>query len=202
MTHDIGGRLAFALLSVSLIVAAGPASANNKSGQFAVEGSGRATCVNFTAARANKTSAPYERMIGFVEGYMTAANRYEANTFDLSPWHNAEAFALILDHHCKSNPNDSLATGVQKMVASFQPIRLAEFSQLVEVGDGKNKTFVYEAILRRAQAALKRRGLYAGQENGRYSSELRLSLVKFQQSAKLQPSGLPDPATLWTLLNP
>lgn len=181
-----------------------PAAAQpaNAARQFAVEGAGRLDCKAFTASRAEKGSAEYQRLIGFVEGYLSAANRYEPNTFDLSPWHNAAAFDLILDKHCKSNPADPLVVVVQKMVSALRPVRVAEFSPLVEVGSGENRAFVYEIILRRTQSALRARGLYAGAEDGKYSPQMRDALLAFQKKSDLYQTGVPDPATLWTLLNP
>lgn len=192
-----------AVLAAGMIGAIGqPASADNGSRQFAVEGSGRLECKAFSAARADKGSAEYQRLIGFVEGYLSAANRYEPNTFDLSPWHNATAFDLILEKHCSKNPEDTLVAVVQKMVGAFRPLRVAEYSPLVEVGAGENRAFVYQAILKRAQAALLARGLYRGAENGVFTPQMRDALIAFQRSANLYETGVPDPATLWTLLNP
>lgn len=193
-----------ACLAVGLLVAAIPSSpvAQDSSKQFAVEGSGRLACSDFIRARSDRGSGEYQRMIGFTEGYLTGANRYEPSTFDLTPWHNAAALDLILESHCSKNPKDALVSVAQRMVTGFRPIRVAQFSELLEVGDGENRAYVYEAILRRAQAALQMRGLYSGPEDGRYTPELRKALLEFQRTSELSPTGVPDPATLWTLLNP
>ncbi len=180
----------------------GAAQAQDSAKQFAVEGAGRLDCSSFTRSRADKGSAEYQRLIGFVEGYLSAANRYEPNTFDLSPWHNSAAFDLILEKHCSDNPTEPLVSVVQKMVGALRPVRVAEFSPMVEVGDGENRAFVYETILRRAQAALRNRGLYQGDEDGKYTQQMRSALIAFQRKSDLYETGVPDPATLWTLLNP
>jgi hypothetical protein len=201
--HRSRRSLRAAALAIGLAAAIStPASAENGSGQFAVEGSGRLDCAAFVAARTDKGSAEYQRLIGFVEGYLSAANRYEPNTFDLSPWHNAAAFDLILEKHCSENQGDTIVSVVQKMVGAFRPVRVAEFSPLVEVGAGEKRAFVYQAILKRAQAALGARGLYHGAEDGVFSPQMRDALLAFQRSADLYETGVPDPATLWTLLNP
>lgn len=169
---------------------------------FAVEGAGRLDCAAFNSARANRASPDYQRIIGFVEGYLTAANRYEDNTFDLTAWHNAAALDLILDSHCTENQDDTLVSVVQRMVTGFRPVRIATFSPMVEVGDGRHSAIVYKSILGRAQAALKRRGLYNGEETELFSPEMREALIQFQRQSSLNETGVPDPATLWTLLNP
>lgn len=169
---------------------------------FAVEGAGRLDCTAFIGAREDKSSAEYQRMIGFVEGYLSAANRYEPNTFDLTPWHNALAFDIILKSHCTDHKEDTLISVVQRMVTGLRPVRVAQFSPMVEVGDDSHRAFVYETILRRSQAALKTRGLYRGDEDGKFSPEMRDALIAFQRQSSLTATGVPDPATLWTLLNP
>ncbi|HEX9807678.1 MAG TPA: peptidoglycan-binding domain-containing protein, partial [Alteraurantiacibacter sp.] len=97
---------------------------------------------------------------------------------------------------------DTIVSVVQRMVTGFRPVRVAQFSELLEVGDGQYHAYVYETVLRRAQAALRIHGHYTGEEDGRYSASLRDAFLEFQRKSDLEPTGVPDPATLWTLLNP
>lgn len=190
---------AFAWVVASLTSAA---SAQEETRQFAVEGAGMLTCERFIAARKDPSSPDYQRVMGFVEGYLSAANLYEPNTFDLTPWHNATALDMILEHHCSQHPADRLVSVTQRMVVGFRPMRVAKFSPLLEVGDGEHRAFVYETILRRAQAALRIKGIYSGPEDGKYSPGLRQAFIAFQRTKGLSETGVPDPATLWNLLNP
>lgn len=190
------------LAAVAVMAVCWPGCASSQEQQFAVEGAGRMECSAFMAAHSDKGSADYQRLMGFIEGYLSAANRYERDTFDLTPWHNAVAFDIIVGGYCKDHPKETLVSVVQRMVIAFRPIRVAKFSPLVEVGDMDHRAFVYEAILRRSQAALRRRGLYDGPEDGIYGPRLRDAFASFQRSRKLEPTGVPDPATLWMLLNP
>lgn len=187
--------------ATTLMLGPAPASSSAAGGLFAVEDSGRMPCPAFVAAKA-RGGPGFTRAIGFVEGYISAANRYEANTFDLSPWHNGQAYALILEQHCKTHRGDTIGMAAQRLVIALQPLRLATPSRLLTVGDGPQRTLVYEAIIKRAQAALTRRGLYRGPASGAFDAATRAGFVKFQRTAGLEPSGVPDPATLWKLLNP
>lgn len=198
-------RIISGLAGAMLAILAGSAAAQAQSPpneQFAVEGAGRLNCKIYTSARSDKGSAEFQRLIGFVEGYLSAANRYEPNTFDLTPWHNAAAFDLILEKHCAENPDEVLVSVLQKMVGALRPIRVAQFSPLIEVGAGENRAYVYQVILQRTQSALRNRGLYRGADDGNYSAEMRDALRTFQRQVKLDETGVPDPATLWKLLNP
>lgn len=189
------------VLLIAMILWPTGVRAETKDRQFALEESGRATCAMYTRAREGNPQQT-ARYIGFIEGYMTAANRYEPNTFDLTPWHTPEAFALILDQHCQKNPNDPLGMVAQQMVVAMMPFRLADKSELVAIGEGNRQTQVYQRIIWRAQDELARRGLYRGKIDGADSPELRSALTRFQELARLEPSGVPDVATLWVLLNP
>lgn len=190
-----------ALIALAAVPLA-PAMAQDSQRQFAVEGAGMLTCARFTAARADTTSPEYQRMIGFIEGFLTAANLYEPDTFDLTPWHNAAALDMIVGNHCAQHPEDRLVGVTQRMVGGLRPFRVARFSPLLEVGDAENSALVYETILRRAQAALRVRGLYTGAEDGTFTPALRQAFRDFQRSVGLGETGVPDPATLWKLLNP
>ncbi|PWG02122.1 peptidoglycan-binding domain-containing protein [Sphingosinicella humi] len=198
----VNGGLTLAIC-LGLLGWASAARAGTQDGVFAVEEAGRALCPAFVKARAEKSEA-YARYVGFIEGYLTAANRYEPNTFDLTPWHNANAFALILYKHCQKEKNakDALAMVAQKLVLAMKPFRLADFSKMVEVGAGADNALLYETVLKRAQTELSRKGLYHGEVDGKFSAETKAALTEFQRLAKLQPNGIPDAATLWVLLNP
>jgi hypothetical protein len=179
------------------------ASAGGKSGRFAVEDMGQAKCSAFLKARTEKSPA-YHSYVGFIEGYVTAANRYEPNTFDLTPWHNAEAFGLILAKNCATpgNRDASLAMVAQELVAAMRPLRLADYSDKIAIREGGSRAEVYQTILKRAQLELTRKGLFHGTPDGTFSPDTKLALQEFQKTAKLDPTGVPDAATLWVLLNP
>lgn len=203
------GKIGIVAALVAVLLAA-PVAAENT--QFAIEEYGRVSCEQFATARLNKEGASYARIMGFVQGYMTAANRYEPDTFDLSPWHNAPAFDLILDKHCKDKPKDTLVTTLQLMVSSMRPLRVAKPSPLVKVSDGQNYMLVYEAILRRSEMVLRARNYLISptpaaatdEPAGPYvfKPELREAFRKYQHDKGLPATGMPDTATLWTLLNP
>jgi hypothetical protein len=188
-------------LAAGALLAATPAFAASAAGEFAAKGPGRATCAAFTDAKARGTPE-YGQYIAFVEGYITAANRYEPETYDLAPWHNAGAFGAILEQHCKTNAADTLAVVALKLAGSFSPIRMLEASPLIEVKEGEARAVLYAAILKRAQAELKKKGMMSAEPDGVFNPETRAALQTFQNQVKLPPTGVPDGATLWFLLNP
>ena len=57
-------------------------------------------------------------------------------------------------------------------------------------------------LVKRSQEALARKGLYHGLADGKFSPAMGDALREFQKTARLDPTGIPDTATLWVLLNP
>jgi hypothetical protein len=138
-------------------------------------------------------------MYGFIEGYLTAANRYEPKTYDLSPWQDGPAFTLMIAKNCQKTPRERLVTTVQRLVVALQPARLTDVSERVAIPGASGNAHIYTAVVKRAQQALRQRGLFQGPDDGRLSPEFKKALLEFQRSSKLQPTGNPDTATLWTL---
>lgn len=177
------------------------ALAASKDGKFAVEGPGQAACSRILHAK-NTDANEFARYVGFMEGYISAANRYEPNTFDLTPWHSSQALSLILMKHCETHPKDVLGLVMQELVVAMMPVRLASYSPRERIAEGSNHAEVYQAILKRSQEVLAKKGLYTGVADGRYTPAMGDALRAFQRTAHLDATGIPDTATLWVLLNP
>lgn len=186
----------------ALAAFAWPAESSTPQGEFAVEGAGLAKCAAFLEARASRSDA-YSRFIGYVEGYMTAANRYSPETFDLSPYQTGELFGMIIENHCKSNPDDQLYYIVQSLAAQLVNDRLINRSGMMRIdGSESGPVAVYEEVVRRMQQRLAEEGLYGGEADGQFDEELQRSIENYQAAVGIQPSGLPDTLTLWILFSP
>lgn len=177
------------------------ALAGDAKGQFALEGIGVLGCPQFIEARAARTDV-YARAYGWVEGYVSAANRYEPDTFDLTPWQNAEVLMVIIENHCRRQPADRMHQVVQQLVTTLKRDRLAAGSPAMVLSAGQRGVTVYEDVLKRAQEALASRGLYSGKADGRFGPNTQTAIAEFQRTAPLEVTGLPDSATLWMLLKP
>jgi hypothetical protein len=193
-----GFAIVFGVTALSLSSSAPAASID---GKFAVEGPGQAACSRILHAK-DADANEFARYLGFMEGYISAANRYEPNTFDLTPWHSSQALSLILTKHCESHPKAVLGVVMQELVVAMMPVRLASYSPREQIADGSNHAEVYQAIIKRSQEMLAKKGLYTGAADGQYSPAMGEALRAFQKTAHLDATGIPDTATLWVLLNP
>lgn len=187
-------RIVFALT----VLGAGlslPAAGADTAGEFAVKGVGRLTCQRFTEAR-SAGSENYSRFVGWIEGYLTAANRYQPQTHDIAPWESSDLLAFIIENHCQQNPAEPFFTVVQQITAKLQDWRLQAKSPQVEARAGQQTVVIYQEVLRRAQAELARRGIYGSTVDGRYDPKTREAFETFQVLEGLDVTGVPDQKTL------
>jgi hypothetical protein len=197
MTLRFGAALCGAAMLALLVP---PAHASSPDGQFAVKGGGLASCAAFVEARKARSDA-YSRFIGWVEGYITAANRYEADTYDLAPFETAEIYGTILQGHCEKNPTDHVFGVVQRLVVSLNKDRLRVPSDMLRVAS-KDKVHVVAAeVVKRAQTVLKKQNLYRGEISGAYDKATQDSIGNFQAGVGVPVTGMPDPLTLWLLFS-
>lgn len=214
------------LLSTLCAVLAVPMALNatraaTPQGEFAIEGAGLATCSAFTAARKSRAEVKaqaegkseadmgavasvdsFARFIGWVEGYLTATNRYMPDTFDIAPWQTPELYGVIFNEYCEKNPNEALYSVVMKMVTTLSETRLKAPSEQVRLTVKGRGFTIYTEVVTRAQDLLKKQGLYQGQVNGVWDKETELGVARYQAVVGLQSTGLPDPLTLWILFSP
>jgi hypothetical protein len=203
-----------AILTVPLALNATRAA--TPTGEFAIEGAGFATCSAFIAARKARTELraekadadamagvdSYARFIGWIEGYLTATNRYMADTFDVAPWQTPELYGVIVSDHCEKNPEERLYSVVMKMVTTMADDRMKAPSEQVGLSIKGRGFTLYTEVIRRTQDALKKQGLYRGEVNGTWDTDTQKGVAGYQAVVGLQDTGLPDPLTLWLLFSP
>jgi hypothetical protein len=191
-------RIGAASLAIVLGLAQS-AVAEDSSGRFAVKGAGTLPCKVFTAEREKKSNG-YFLIGGWLEGYLSAHNRYVDDTFDITSFESTELLLAVIGDHCVKHPEDRLYPVVNAMVTKLAEDRLRTSSERVRVVDGPRATVLYEATLRRIQEALAARKLYEGEADGTFSETTKSALAAFQKEIQVEATGFPDQATLWRLL--
>ncbi|GEQ99028.1 hypothetical protein JCM17844_26650 [Iodidimonas gelatinilytica] len=175
-----------------------PAWGADTNERFAVEGGGAQACSLFLEAERDRKEQ-YTYYIGWVQGYLTALNRFQDDTFDMVPWQNTQFLTLALISFCKDNQDTPLfrATDYLSLVMSEQ--RLRSESKSLVLGQSDSSIIIYQEILRRAQAKLIQGGFLEGTADGTFGPKTRLALEAFQKSKEIEVTGLPDQVTLFHL---
>lgn len=200
-----GGRAARAPgrgLSVAvcaLALQATAAFAADDAGKFAMKGAGFLPCQVYVSER-DRRSDIYYMIGGWIEGYVSAHNKYVPDTYDVMSFESLELVLAVMEKHCRSHPEDRLYEVVTAIIENFDAQRLERESPRIRIEEGERKALLYRETISRMQAKLASLGLYQGPVDGRFTDATRSALMAFQSDIEFEPTGFPDQTTLWRLL--
>ncbi len=172
--------------------------AGDENGRFAVKGAGSISCESYIAIK-EKRSRDYYVFVGWLEGYLTAANQHKKGTYDLSPWQSPELLMMAISKHCSKTPKKGFITAVNDMIKVLEQEKLEQASEIVAMTSEGKQTFVYKSILKKIQERLSTQGFFAGAIDGTFTPPLRDAIKAYQKKKNIVPSGLPDQITLFHL---
>ncbi len=189
-----------ALLLVLLLAGFGSSNlwAADTLGRFAVRNAGMVTCQDFVDEKA-KHSAKFNLYMGWIDGYISAANQYTKDTYDLIPWGNTIFLSALLDNHCKKNPEQRFYVAVNKLTGAMLKQRLRTQSKMIEASYKGKKSYIYKSTLEKVQRYLQQKGLYENKVYGSFNADTRKALEAYQESHGLLVTGLPDQITLYKI---
>ena len=197
--EDVGMRALFLMVTIAMAASAFAADGN---GRFAPKGAGLILCESFVAEHA-KGSDAYLLFRGWIDGYVTAVNRYETETFDILALQTPATVAAAIDNHCSKNPQDPVLDVMLAIVDQLRVRRIRAESRLVRIENRSgDHVLLYEESIRAIRTALAELGYPLDPDDGVYDDRAESALRGFQATRGLEATGLPDQATLWELLGP
>ncbi len=188
-----------AFVLAGVLLAAGPALAADAQGRAAPKGWGLASCQQFLDS-AKESQDNVFRLASWIEGYISAANIYTDDTYDLAPWQNAGYLLELIGRNCQNNPDERFIRVVHAYVQYLHNDRLRTRQEQIQAASGDNRILVYKSVLRDVQEALNDAGYSAGTPDGLYGQGTRGALEAYQQANNLPVTGLPDSLTVERLL--
>lgn len=186
------------LLTGSLLLIA-PLQAADTEGNYAIRGAGSFTCERYMTA-VDSQSDDVRQFVRWMEGYATALNRLQPDTFDVSPLLETTAMANLILTVCQQIPEMAFETAVAQSLSSLAPLRERAESDTRTLTHNDLSVPVRQETLRRVQQALRSLGHYTSTVDGLYGPGTRRAITTFQENAGLTVTGLPDPDTLLVLL--
>lgn len=187
---------------ISLVIlglfAPGLLHAMDDQGNFAIKGAGVTSCAQYTKVLDAKSPELY-LFIGWIDGYLTGVNQFQAEAFDVAPWQATELLAQLLSQYCEQRPDAQFMLAATRLLQSMFPGRLRTSSEPVEMESGAKTAFLYKAVLKRVQEALVERG-YDISTDGAYGPQTEDALEAVQRENDINVTGLPDQQTLMLLL--
>lgn len=189
------------LLNTALMLSLSGLSATPVLAQSAAaEGPGTRSCGDLIEAKDSKPDN-YREFAVWMSGFLTAANAYEEDTFDLTPWQPIELSIAQVAKFCDANPGASVSQAMAAYIRFLKPNRLTEQETLTSLRNGKNAVFVYPTVLLQLRTKLIELGYLNDTASTEFGKELGEALLRYQREKGIEPSGLPDGRTLLSLLN-
>tara|TARA_R110002012_G_scaffold259737_2_gene441348 strand:- start:156 stop:755 length:600 start_codon:yes stop_codon:yes gene_type:complete len=185
-------------LAMILSTQVGIASAADKDGKFAVKGAGKRLCSNFLSAAAQK-STDYYLYGGWLEGYISAYNRFQPENYDVTPWQTTELLLALLQQDCENNQERHFLTVTNSLLKALFPIRLPAESALVAIDVSDAKSYFYVEILKRAKQRLIKMGYLQDLGSSDFDQGTLDAFKHFQRDRGLAETGVPDQNTLMNL---
>lgn len=178
---------------LGLAIVATSAQGADENGRFAVDGAGARTCAQFLDDTA-QPGAAMNVWTGYLQGFFSATNVFQEDTFDITPFQSAELSILQLRSFCTQNAEERLVNALGQLIGKYRSGRLTEFSELTQVTEAGSSVVIYQAMAPRIMAALAEQGFAPTADAP--LSEMPGALRAFQKSQGLDETGLPDINTL------
>lgn len=185
--------LVLAIAAAALL--ASTARAADAQGGFAIKGAGAVPCARFIEdwEAEGRNMALYA---GWIDGYVTAMNQTMAETFDLTPWQNAETLLGLMRRGCEATPETRFMDRLVALLRDMSPIRLRTASTASNLLHNGRAVIVYDSVLAQALRRLAAEGFWTGPDDTAFSVTVAEAFARFQQDRGLPVTGLPDQRTL------
>lgn len=187
-------RLFCCLVGGWLILAPGISTAQSA----AVESLGVRSCADLIKAQADDETL-YAAFGVWIGGYLTAANAYEADTFDLTPWQPVELATAQIAVACKQQEDATVAAATASYVKYLKDQRLTESSNLIRLRAGDKAMFLYKSVLADVRARLEAQGASIASPEGQFGASFGRAIQSYQRENGLPETGLPDVQTMLSL---
>ena len=197
---DSGIRLAGLAAAVAgVLVLATPGLASDAKGNYAIRGVGSQDCKTLTE-RLSQDKDLGVPLASWMLGYMSAVNRYEPTTFDITPVTDVRALTNIAVALCTKHPTARFEVVLADMLRAFSRARVRSDSPIVEMKSGEASASLRQETLLLVQQRLNERGVLKGRPDGTFGPQTEAALKEYQTAEKLPVTGVPDSATVVRLL--
>lgn len=187
-------------MSTFLSVLATTSSAQDDQGQM-VHGMGALGCdVLVDTLQGDQASEAATRLMAWLSGYVSHANRATTGTFDVVPYTTMEEFATVVARLCASNPQAQVEAATGAALRMLTPLAVDGPSDAVELESGDNRLIMRTSVLQAIQQRLIARDLLPDSSaDGIFGAQTAEALAAFQEQAGLQVTGMPDAWTVFVL---
>ena len=179
-------------------------SGADEEGKFVSLGVGVAKCEQFLIAR-QQQSNDYYLFGGWIDGYLSARNQLDQDTYTLTPWQRIDVLAGFLTDYCVKNRDVAFQRAVMVMAEALKPQRLSKSSEMVEIAVSSGlTTTLFKAVLVSTQNKLIEKGygdkFISGKPTGKFDETTIEAIKKYQKQLGMTETGFLDQITLFAIL--
>lgn len=175
------------------------AQAANEAGLYAVRGIGSTSCGAFVdlIEEEGRLPVPY---VAWMSGYLSALNRLEAETFDVSYITQNESMMVLVGRLCSDSRDVILETAIARLVNFMSEERIKAESGFLRLNVGDQQVMIRQSVYDRFVDRLVANGFLDAPEG--FSEQVRDAILEFQEERGLAQTGLPDEVTLISAFSP
>lgn len=166
---------------------------------FAIKGAGAVSCERFVTAL-SENSTEHVAFASWIDGYITAFNQFQPETFDIAPWQSTLLLTQSLGRHCKKNPTEPFFRAITMMLQALYGKRLQKQSEIVKIQSNDKVLFIYKEIVELIQINLNKQNKANIRVDGNFGRNTESELRAFQKQKNIPATGIPDQITLQILL--
>lgn len=181
---------------------AAPVMAATTDGDFATRGIGAQSCGALLTAFAGPDGAAVsDQLASWLAGYLSGTSRLSPSTFDALPIQDVYGVATIVLRVCQQNEPVLVETVAAEIVQGFLKAAPKIVSPVQTVVNDTASVEIRASVMQSVQNALVELELMpASAADGAFGPTTRDSLIAFQTSLGITPTGLPDAVTIFALL--
>jgi len=191
-----------ALALTALLTTGGASALAQEAGGFVVRGMGALGCERLVGGlQGEQGSDAAARLVAWLSGYVSHANRAAAEIDDVLPYSNIDGLATVVARVCANNPEARTDTVTASVLATLDPLAVRSQDDVVTVERAGSRLAIRPSVLEGVQTRLIARDLLPpGGADGVYGEETATALARFQQEAGIDATGLPDAWTVFVLM--
>jgi hypothetical protein len=190
------------LLAAAIIINIGtPGQAQDEQG-FVAWGMGSLGCETLVGAlQGEQGGAAAGRLITWLSGYVSHANRTASGINDVVPYSNIDGVATVVARVCAANTDAQVEAVTAFVIATLEPLAVRDVEEPVQLARGEAAMLIRPSVLQAVQERLIERDLLPdGSADGVYGEQTAEALAGFQDAEALDATGLPDAWTVFLLL--
>lgn len=194
-------RLPLLAAAIMLSSISAPSQAQNEQG-FVTWGMGSLSCETLVGAlQGEQGGAAAGRLITWLSGYVSHANRTASGINDVVPYSNIDGLATVVARVCAANTDAQVEAVTAFVIATLEPLAVRSVEEPVELAQGDASMLIRPSVLQAVQERLIERDLLPEESaDGVYGEQTAEALAGFQDAEALDATGLPDAWTVFLLL--